>query len=81
MLLVFKVVSIISLTIRPLENPVTMHLIVLPLALVLAAIAPDICALAFDVVVNEVALVYVVVAPSELSESLLDALMIVAFEL
>ena len=78
--LVFKVVAIVAFTIRPFEDTVPVHLVIFPHSDVLAAVAPLICTFTLDVVVHEVALINIVVAPSEPTEAFFHSFLIVAFE-
>lgn len=56
-LLVVFVFAFICATVRPLEEAATVHLIVEPLAIELAAICPFVEAIAVDVVFDEVTFV------------------------
>ena len=81
MFLVLDVLALVALTVRPLEDASAVHLVVLPGAVVLAAIAPSVRALTLDVVGDEITLVAVAVSPGEHAVSLFDTSRVVAFEL
>ena len=63
MLLVLKVVALVALAIRPYQHTITVHLILLPHATVLATVAPPVRAFALDIVRLEVPHVEVPIGP------------------
>ena len=63
MLLVLKVVTLVALPIRPDQHAITVHLVLLPHAAVLAPVAPPIRAFALDIVRLEVPHVEVPIGP------------------
>jgi hypothetical protein len=54
LLLVVEVVTFVATAVMPGEHSLPVHLVVEPAALILAAIAPSVLTLSFDVVIREV---------------------------
>ena len=81
MLLVFYIVAFITLSIRPHQCAIPMHLVILPHADVFATVAPPIRSLALDIVLDEVTLVAIAIGPCEDTMALFHTLDVVSFEL
>ena len=81
LLLVINVAANVLLAVGPDELTLPIHLVVLPLAVVGAAITPPVDALTHDVVVLEVAFIHVAIAPGELAVALLDSRLVIALKL
>lgn len=65
-LLVISVASSVDFAaVRPIENSLSMHLVISPFPCVGARISPGVCAQSFDVVVPELAFVLRIVSPYE----------------
>ena len=73
MFLIIQIIPFIDPSIRPFENPLTMHLVVLPMPLVLFAVSPDYPPEPFHHIVLEIPFVSRPIRPCELSFPLLDS--------
>jgi len=80
MLLIIDVFALVALAIRPLENTVSVHLIVSPVACVFSSVRPFVRAVPLDVIIDEFTLIAITVSPRELADALLHALAVVALK-